>query len=151
VPTFAPAGWGATAVEVAWPGVITGAADDDPSGIATSSVAGAQLGTKLLWTALLTWPLMVAVQIMCARIGMVTEQGLAGSFKQRFPNWLLRVFVLGPACGNPRFANYVAAKGAQLGLTGSWARELSPTGITLNLVAPGWIPTSDTQIQARKI
>jgi NRAMP (natural resistance-associated macrophage protein)-like metal ion transporter len=76
------------------PGVITGAADDDPSGIATYSVAGAQLGTKLLWTALLTWPLMAAVQIMCARIGKVTGQGLAGNFKQRFPGWLLRVFIL---------------------------------------------------------
>ena len=76
------------------PGVITGAADDDPSGIATYSVAGAQLGTKLLWTALLTWPLMAAVQIMCARIGKVTGQGLAGNFKQRFPAWLLRVFIL---------------------------------------------------------
>ncbi|TMC59987.1 MAG: divalent metal cation transporter, partial [Chloroflexi bacterium] len=54
------------------PGVITGAADDDPSGIATYSVAGAQLGTGLLWTALLTWPMMAAVQSMCARIGMVT-------------------------------------------------------------------------------
>jgi hypothetical protein len=48
------------------PCIITGAADDDPSGIATYSVAGAQLGTKLLWTALLTWPLMAAVQMMCA-------------------------------------------------------------------------------------
>ena len=76
------------------PGVITGAADDDPSGIATYSVAGAQLGTKLLWTALLTWPLMAAVQMMCARIGKVTGQGLAGNFKQRFPRWLLNVFVV---------------------------------------------------------
>ena len=76
------------------PGVITGAADDDPSGIATYSVAGAQLGTSLLWTALLTWPLMAAVQMMCARIGMVTGQGLAGNFKQRFPTWLLRVFIV---------------------------------------------------------
>jgi NRAMP (natural resistance-associated macrophage protein)-like metal ion transporter len=76
------------------PGVITGAADDDPSGIATYSVAGAQLGTKLLWTALLTWPLMAAVQMMCARIGKVTGQGLAGNFKQRFPRWLLGLFIV---------------------------------------------------------
>src|SRR5450432_631021 len=75
------------------PGVITGAADDDPSGIATYSVAGAQLGTKLLWTALLTWPLMAAVQMMCARIGKVTGQGLAATFKRRFPTWLLLVVV----------------------------------------------------------
>jgi NRAMP (natural resistance-associated macrophage protein)-like metal ion transporter len=75
------------------PGVITGAADDDPSGIATYSVAGAQLGTKLLWTAVLTWPLMAAVQMMCARIGKVTGQGLAANFRHRFPGWLLRVFV----------------------------------------------------------
>jgi NRAMP (natural resistance-associated macrophage protein)-like metal ion transporter len=75
------------------PGVITGAADDDPSGIATYSVAGAQLGTKLLWTALVTWPLMAAVQMMCARIGMVTGQGLAGALKQRFPRWLLWIFI----------------------------------------------------------
>ena len=82
------------------PGVITGAADDDPSGIATYSVAGAQLGTKLLWTALLTWPLMAAVQMMCARIGMVTGQGLAGNFKQRFPSWLLRVFIVALLAAN---------------------------------------------------
>jgi NRAMP (natural resistance-associated macrophage protein)-like metal ion transporter len=75
------------------PGVITGAADDDPSGIATYSVAGAQLGTKLLWTALLTWPLMAAVQMMCARIGKVTGRGLAGNFRQRFPGWLLLVVI----------------------------------------------------------
>jgi len=76
------------------PGIITGAADDDPSGIATYSIAGAQLGTKLLWTALLTWPLMASVQIMCARIGKVTGQGLAANFKRRFPVWLLRVFIV---------------------------------------------------------
>jgi NRAMP (natural resistance-associated macrophage protein)-like metal ion transporter len=82
------------------PGVITGAADDDPSGIATYSVAGAQLGTTLLWTALLTWPLMAAVQMMCARIGMVTGKGLAGNFSQRFPKWLLRVFVMALLAAN---------------------------------------------------
>jgi NRAMP (natural resistance-associated macrophage protein)-like metal ion transporter len=76
------------------PGIITGAADDDPSGIATYSVAGAQLGTKLLWTALITWPLMASVQMMCARIGKVTGQGLAANFKQRFPKWLLFSFVI---------------------------------------------------------
>jgi NRAMP (natural resistance-associated macrophage protein)-like metal ion transporter len=67
------------------PGIITGAADDDPSGIATYSIAGAQLGTSLLWTAFLTWPLMAAVQMMCARIGMVTGKGLAGVLRERFP------------------------------------------------------------------
>jgi len=82
------------------PGIITGASDEDPSGIATYSVAGAQLGTSLLWTALLTWPLMAAVQMMCARIGKVTGQGLAGNFKQRFPGWLLRVFVMALLAAN---------------------------------------------------
>jgi NRAMP (natural resistance-associated macrophage protein)-like metal ion transporter len=71
------------------PGVITGAADDDPSGIATYSIAGAQLGTAMLWTALITWPLMGCVQFMCARIGMVTGQGLAGALRKKFPAPLL--------------------------------------------------------------
>jgi NRAMP (natural resistance-associated macrophage protein)-like metal ion transporter len=82
------------------PGIITGAADDDPSGIATYSVAGAQLGTKLLWTALVTWPLMAAVQMMCARIGKVTGQGLAANFKQRFPKWILFAFVIALLAAN---------------------------------------------------
>src|SRR5262245_24416941 len=73
------------------PGLITGAADDDPSGIATYSIAGAQLGTSLLWTAWLTWPLMAGVQMMCARIGMVTGRGLAGALRQKFPRWALVV------------------------------------------------------------
>jgi len=100
VPTSAPARWIRLLLKSLGPGVITGAADDDPSGIATYSVAGAQLGTKLLWTALLTWPLMAAVQMMCARIGKVTGQGLAGNFKQRFPSWLLRVFVIALLAAN---------------------------------------------------
>ena len=72
-------------------GVISGAADDDPSGIATYSVAGAQHGTALLWTALFTWPLMGAVQMMCARIGMVTGRGLAGTLRHKFPKSLVIV------------------------------------------------------------
>jgi NRAMP (natural resistance-associated macrophage protein)-like metal ion transporter len=76
------------------PGIITGAADDDPSGIATYSIAGAQVGTKLLWTALFTWPLMAAVQMMCARIGEVTGQGLAANLNRRFPRWLLLALVI---------------------------------------------------------
>ncbi|MGH9441240.1 MAG: NRAMP family divalent metal transporter [Thermoanaerobaculia bacterium] len=71
------------------PGLVTGAADDDPSGIATYSVAGARLGTSLLWTAALTWPLMAAVQMMCARIGMVTGEGLACALRRKFPRPLL--------------------------------------------------------------
>ena len=90
----APSRWIRSLLKSLGPGIITGAADDDPSGIATYSVAGAQLGTKLLWTALLTWPLMAAVQMMCARIGKVTGQGLAANFKQRFPKWLLLAFVI---------------------------------------------------------
>ena len=73
------------------PGIITGAADDDPSGIATYSIAGAQFGTLFLWTALLTFPLMAAVQMMCARIGKVTGMGLAGNLKCCFPRWVLLV------------------------------------------------------------
>ena len=73
------------------PGIIAGAADDDPSGIATYSSAGAALGTSLLWTALITWPLMAAVQFMCARIGMVTGRGLAGAFHHKLPRPLIAV------------------------------------------------------------
>ncbi len=71
------------------PGVITGAADDDPSGIATYSITGAQFGTQFLWTAPVLWPLMAAVQTMCARIGLVTGQGLAGALRTKYPRWLL--------------------------------------------------------------
>jgi Mn2+/Fe2+ NRAMP family transporter len=71
------------------PGLISGAADDDPSGIATYSSAGAALGTSLLWTALITWPLMAAVQMMCAHIGMQSGRGLAGAFHHKLPRPLI--------------------------------------------------------------
>jgi NRAMP (natural resistance-associated macrophage protein)-like metal ion transporter len=76
------------------PGVIAGAADDDPSGIATYTVVGARFGTSLLWTALLTWPLMAGVQMMCARIGMVTGIGLVEAMRKRFPRPVVVAFAL---------------------------------------------------------
>ncbi len=71
------------------PGVITGAADDDPSGISTYSQAGAAFGFGLLWTALVSLPLMAAVQLMCARIGLVADRGLASVLRKHYPPWLL--------------------------------------------------------------
>jgi len=75
------------------PGIITGAADDEPSGIMTCLIVGAQTGLQLIWSALLTIPLMIAVQEMCARIAMATKKGLAGNMKDRFPAWLLYVVI----------------------------------------------------------
>jgi NRAMP (natural resistance-associated macrophage protein)-like metal ion transporter len=71
------------------PGLITGAADDDPSGISTYSVVGAAFGYLPLWTALFSFPLMTAVQYMCARLGLVTGLGLAGVIRRRYPPWVL--------------------------------------------------------------
>ena len=71
------------------PGLITGAADDDPSGIATYSVTGAAFGYSLLWTALFSFPLMAAVQLMCARLGMVTGLGLASVIRLHYRRWIL--------------------------------------------------------------
>jgi Mn2+/Fe2+ NRAMP family transporter len=71
------------------PGVITGAADDDPAGIATYSIAGAQFGTGLLWLAPLAWPLMAAVQSMCARVGIITGGGLMDALRQKLPRPVL--------------------------------------------------------------
>src|ERR1700716_4082776 len=69
------------------PGLITGAADDDPSGISTYSVTGASFGYAPLWTALFSFPLMSAVQMMCARLGMVSGRGLAGVIRRRYSRW----------------------------------------------------------------
>ena len=91
------------------PGLITGAADDDPSGISTYSVTGASFGYAPLWTALFSFPLMASVQLMCARLGMVSGLGLAGVIRQRYPRW-----VLWGACSLLIVANVVNI-GADLG------------------------------------
>src|SRR4051794_6855177 len=71
------------------PGLITGCADDDPSGISTYSQTGALFGYGLLWTAVFSFPLMAAVQLMCGQLGMVTGLGLAGVVRRRYPRWVL--------------------------------------------------------------
>jgi NRAMP (natural resistance-associated macrophage protein)-like metal ion transporter len=81
-------------LKVLGPGLITGAADDDPSGIATYSIAGASLGFATLWTALVTLPLMSVVQFLCAKIGMVSGMGLAGVLRNHYSRWLLYPAVL---------------------------------------------------------
>jgi len=76
------------------PGLITGASDDDPSGIATYSQAGAQFGLTTLWTALITFPLMAAIQEMCARIGLVTSEGLTGTLKKYYSKPVLYLMLV---------------------------------------------------------
>ena len=76
------------------PGLLTGASDDDPSGIGTYSQVGAQFGYGMLWTMLFSYPLMVAAQLICARIGRVTGKGLAGNLREHYPRWALHPLVL---------------------------------------------------------
>lgn len=76
------------------PGLVTGASDDDPSGIATYSQAGAQFGLATLWTSIIAFPLMAAIQQMCARIGLVTSQGLTGTLKKHYSRPILYVMLL---------------------------------------------------------
>ena len=76
------------------PGIVTGASDDDPSGIAAYTQAGAMFGLKFLWTALATYPMMVAIQEMCARIGIVTRQGLTGLLKRNYPPWVMWTMII---------------------------------------------------------
>jgi len=75
------------------PGLITGASDDDPSGIGTYSQAGAQFGFSISWTMLFTYPLVVAIQQISARVGRITGKGVAGNLRQHYPNWLLQSIV----------------------------------------------------------
>jgi len=76
------------------PGLVTGASDDDPSGIATYSQAGAAFGLSTLWTSIIAFPLMAAIQKMCARIGLVTNQGLTGALKSHYPRPILYIMLI---------------------------------------------------------
>jgi len=100
------------------PGIVTGASDDDPSGIATYSQAGAQFGVGLLWTMALTYPLMAAIQEVSARVGRVTGHGLAANLKRAYPRWVLFLFV-----GLLVIANTINI-GADIGAMGAAAQLL---------------------------
>ena len=116
--------------KVIGPGVITGASDDDPSGIGTYAVAGASYGFGTLWTALLTFPLMASVQFICAKIGMVSGQGLAGVLRQHYPRWILYVAV---------FCLFVANTinaGADIGAIAAAINLLAPPLPITLMVAP---------------
>jgi NRAMP (natural resistance-associated macrophage protein)-like metal ion transporter len=102
------------------PGLLTGASDDDPSGIGTYSQVGAQFGTGMLWTMLFSYPLMVAAQLTCARIGRVTGKGLAGNLREHYPRWALY-----PLVGLLLVANTINI-GADLGAMGAAIRLLLP-------------------------
>ncbi len=127
--------WRSRAVE-AWknlgPGLITGAADDDPSGIATYSQAGAQFGLGLLWTVVITYPLMAGFQQVVAEIGRVTGQGLAANIRLVFPRWLLTILLLLLVAANTiNIAADVAAMGEAAGLL------LPKAGVTAYTIAFG--------------
>src|SRR5258707_12788174 len=87
-------------IKILGPGLITGASDDDPSGIGTYAVAGASFGYGMLWTALLSFPLMDSVQFICAKVGMVSGQGLAGVLLRHYPRWRLYPAVMGLVIAN---------------------------------------------------
>jgi NRAMP (natural resistance-associated macrophage protein)-like metal ion transporter len=107
------------------PGLITGAADDDPSGIATYSQAGAQFGLNMLWTVVLTFPLMAAIQAICARIGRVTGEGLAANMARVLPRWLVHGMVLLLFVANTvNIGADIAAMGAAARLVLGWGETL---------------------------
>jgi NRAMP (natural resistance-associated macrophage protein)-like metal ion transporter len=88
-----PAGWLRKTLKLFGPGLVTGAADDDPSGIATYSSVGAQFGPSMLWTMPFIYPFMAAIQEISARLGRVTGQGIAGNMRRFYPAWMLYVIV----------------------------------------------------------
>jgi NRAMP (natural resistance-associated macrophage protein)-like metal ion transporter len=108
-------------LKILGPGLVTGAADDDPSGIATYSQAGAQFGFRLGWTLLLTYPLMVVIQSISARIGRTTGLGIAGNVRRLYPKWLLYGLVAALTIAN------VCNIGADLGAMAETSRLLVPS------------------------
>jgi len=99
------------------PGLITGASDDDPSGIGTYTQAGAVLGFATLWTAIVTLPLMIVVQHICAKVGMCSGRGLAGVLRKFYPRWLLYPAVIGLVVANTINAGTdIAAIGAAVNM-----------------------------------
>ena len=98
------------------PGLVTGASDDDPSGIATYSQAGAAFGLSTLWTAIVAFPLMAAIQQMCARIGLVTSMGLTGTLKKHYPRPILYLMVI---CSFPAIVMNIGADIAGMGAVGN--------------------------------
>ena len=121
------------------PGLITGASDDDPSGIGTYSIAGAQFGYSTLWTAWFLFPLMAAVQLMCARLGMVSGRGLGGLLRIHYGRW-----VLWPACLLLTIANTIniaadlggmaAATSMMTGLSAAWFTPVYAIAIVVLMV-----------------
>ena len=111
------------------PGLITGASDDDPSGIATYSQVGAQFGYGMSWVMLFTWPLMAAIQEISARIGRVTGEGIAGNIREHYPRWLLRVIVALLLVAN------IINLGADLGAMGAALQLLLGGPVRLYVVA----------------
>ncbi|HSY96200.1 MAG TPA: divalent metal cation transporter [Steroidobacteraceae bacterium] len=110
------------------PGLITGVADDDPSGIATYSQAGAQFGLNILWTMPLAFPLMAAIQYMCGSIGRVTGKGLAANIKDAFPPTIIRAVVVLLLIANTlNIAADVAAMGEVAELVTGFNRHLMTT------------------------
>ena len=137
LPAIAPIGGGTSVavgtskprlLQILGPGLITGASDDDPSGIGTYSQAGAQLGFGITWTMLFTYPLMAAIQEISARVGRVTGRGLAGNICRHYPGWMLQTIVFS------LFAANAINIGADLGAMGDATKLLiggSTTGFVL--------------------
>src|SRR5919201_1062225 len=117
-----PKGW----LQVLGPGLVTGASDDDPSGIGTYSQVGSRFGYGLLWTAVFTFPLMAAVQEACARIALQTGVGLGTALRRKFPTSLVGACILALFCANTinLGADLAAVEAGVELLSRGWLREI---------------------------